>query len=82
MLQTLKDEVHELRQTVTHPQTLQALMDEVDELRQKVTDMQTLQALQDEVVELRQKVTDMQTQIDELVDAQRWRGEWNAWGER
>jgi len=62
MLQTLKDEVHELRQTVTHPQTLQALMDEVDELRQKVTDMQT--------------------KIDELEGNQRWRGEWNAWGER
>ena len=61
---------------------LQTLKDEVDELRKTVTDPQTLQALKDEVDELRQKVTDMQTQIDELVDAQRWRGEWNSWGER
>ena len=41
MLQTLKDEVDELKQKVTQMQMLQALQGEVDELRQMVTDMQT-----------------------------------------
>ena len=61
---------------------LQTLKDEVQELRQTVTRPQTLQALMDEVEELREKVTDMQTKIDELESNQRWRPEWNAWGER